>query len=272
MKSRESAGYTIVEVLIVLAVTSALFISAAATMSGKQGRTEFLTGLRSMESKIQSVSNEVSAGFYDNGYQCRAPGGGPPQLNRNVTVSPGSNIDCVFLGKVMHFGLNSGRDYNVYTVVGRRATSTGAAVTTLAEAQPTAIDGTGTAPDVTEYKRTDWGVAITKILVKGTPDIQVGGFGYLNQLTGDIAGGNPTTGSRSLELVGVSGTTLASAKPAFVSRIQSTTPTPAMVDAPRGIVICVTGRNGQKGEIDVGGARGRLTTNVLMDTAVSSDC
>ena len=274
MNSRYSAGYTILEVMIVMMVTSALFIATAATMSGKQERSEFLTGIRSLESSIQTVASEVSAGHYQNGYQCTASGGSKPNVDTaNATNGPGSNTGCIFLGKVMHFGFNNGLDYNVYTVVGRREASTGGAATSLDEAQPVVVEGTGNSPDLTDYKKTDWGISVTRVIVKGSPDIDVGSIGFLNQLTGDIAGGNPATGSRSLKLIGVTGTTIspATSKSATVLEIEATTPT-QMIDAPDGLVMCVTGRNNQKGEINIGGVRGRSTTNVLIDDGVSSAC
>src|SRR5438874_1617208 len=81
-----SAGFTIVEVMIVLAITGLLFLSAAALISGKQNQAAFDQAIQQLQSQIQQTMNEVSVGYYPNrnDFVCVAGGTGP-------LLSSGSN-------------------------------------------------------------------------------------------------------------------------------------------------------------------------------------
>ena len=70
-------GFTVIEVMIVLAVTGLLFISSVALISGKQNQTAFDQSIRQIQSQIQQIINEVSIGFYPNlgDVQCNGSGG-----------------------------------------------------------------------------------------------------------------------------------------------------------------------------------------------------
>lgn len=121
----QSKGYTIVEMMIFLAVSAALFASAIALISGQQGRTEFSQAVYEVESQIQDIINDVATGYYTNtdNFTCNAPAvSGPPTTPSPASGQQGENISCVFVGRVIQFGV-AGTDYkgfNVYTVVGRR--------------------------------------------------------------------------------------------------------------------------------------------------------
>lgn len=114
-------GFTIVETLIVLAVTGALFVAIAATLSGRQGAAEFAHAIQSVQSELQQTINQVPAGFFpDHGLSC-APGGS--SLTFAVGGTQGANAPCVFLGKVVQFwvrgsGGNSPEEDRVYTIAG----------------------------------------------------------------------------------------------------------------------------------------------------------
>ena len=109
MKSRlaarvhiSGAGYTILEVLIVMAVTGVIFMATILTFGGRQATTEFTQGVRDYESKIQNVANDVYSGFYPNGYQCTANPGTAPHIDAApVPGRSGANIGCISLGKVI---------------------------------------------------------------------------------------------------------------------------------------------------------------------------
>jgi len=106
----DAAAFTIVEVMIVLAVSGLILLSAISLVSGRQNRTEFATGINDLQQQIQQVINETSSGYYPNGedFTCSATSGTPtPVTLADGTGAQGTNAGCIFLGKVIQFGLGN---------------------------------------------------------------------------------------------------------------------------------------------------------------------
>jgi prepilin-type N-terminal cleavage/methylation domain-containing protein len=136
-------GFTIIEVMIVLAVTGLLFVSAAALISGKQNQTAFDQSIRDVQSQIQQVINEVSVGFYPNlgNVQCNGAGG-TVTLTKAAGTAQGANAGCVFLGKAMQFqvGAASPEEFKVYSIAAlQKGGSSNAESSSLSEAKPKVI-------------------------------------------------------------------------------------------------------------------------------------
>ena len=137
----KSRGFTIVEVLIFLAVSSALMVSAFTLISGSQNKASFTQSINDVQQQIDSVINNVANGYYSAGEtqkQCVIIGGIP-----NFTGNPvgrGSSADCIFLGRFIAF-TNGSDEYTVYNVAGRRQKD-GSDVTKMVDANPTIILGT----------------------------------------------------------------------------------------------------------------------------------
>lgn len=144
-------GFTIIEVMIVLAVTGIMLVSAILLISGRQNKTEFATSIRSLQQQLQQVINETSSGYYPNNgnFKCVAGGTGASPTLQVGSNAQGSNGGCIFLGKVLQFGL-SGTDgdassLGVLPVVGNQ-NNNGASILTLADSQPRAVYPLGTEP------------------------------------------------------------------------------------------------------------------------------
>lgn len=126
-QSRGAAGYTIVEALIFMAVSGAMFLSALALISGRQGRAEFTSAARDFEVQIRDIANDVATGYYPNaatpgGYiRCQTPGG-VITISFSATDNQGANDSCIFSGRTMHFNPSdgTGSEYRTYTMLGRR--------------------------------------------------------------------------------------------------------------------------------------------------------
>ena len=138
--SGKKDGYTIVEVMIFMAVTSALFVAIIATFSGRQARAEFSIATREIESRLQDIANDVSTGYYNNPgtFTCTAPAGTPILT---VGASPqGTNEDCTYIGRVAQFAVDgNNKQYNLFTVVGSRLGSDGNDSDDLDDANPTPL-------------------------------------------------------------------------------------------------------------------------------------
>src|ERR1700761_7227045 len=107
-----TAGFTIIEVLIVLAISSALLISAAALISGRQAKTEFMTGINNTQQQIQQIINETASGYYPNAgnFTCTGSLVGGVVSFSNAASQQGTNAGCIFMGKAIQFGLGSSGD------------------------------------------------------------------------------------------------------------------------------------------------------------------
>jgi type II secretory pathway pseudopilin PulG len=133
---RVSKGYTIIEVLIFLAISGVLLGSAMLLISGKQNTTEFNQKMRDTKSKIDDWLNDVSTGFTggspDNQH-CQVVSG-RPQVQAGAP-GPNYNPDCVFLGKALLFSTNPAGNANnqilAYSVFGCRVNPCASATGTL---------------------------------------------------------------------------------------------------------------------------------------------
>lgn len=133
-------GFTIVETLIVLAVTGTLFVSAALLINGKQSKTNFQVGVRTLQQQFQKVINETASGYYPNNGDFTCAVAGPPLKITAGSNGQGTNQDCIFVGKTLVVGGSTHTDnYGVYPLAGRRVTSGGDDVKTPQEAFITAV-------------------------------------------------------------------------------------------------------------------------------------
>lgn len=132
-------GYTIIEVLIVLAVSGMMFLIAVNFVNGKQQKSAFQTGVNELASRIQDTINSVADGQYSD-YPIGCSFDGTTTDTSQAAQQQGTNDSCVFLGKVMHFSVsNAPSQYEIINIAGGRAKTNGDPIVTLSEAKPAAI-------------------------------------------------------------------------------------------------------------------------------------
>lgn len=125
MKIGVSRGYTVVESMIFLAVSSALFVMVILTLQGRQAQAEFSAATREMESRIKDVINDVETGYYagTENLECTVQ-----QPRGELDFDPidgqrGTSGDCIFIGKAIQFGVTGDdKAYNVFSIAGARTT------------------------------------------------------------------------------------------------------------------------------------------------------
>lgn len=126
MKARElfggSWGYTIVEVLIFLAVSGALLVAAMTMISGRQEKTRFNQSIDEMGQVLEDVFNDVATGYYPSNNNLACTDSPALSITNSATTEKGTNSGCVFSGKLISFTNNSA-DYKVYTVVSTAKTN-----------------------------------------------------------------------------------------------------------------------------------------------------
>lgn len=120
-------GYTIVEVLVVLAVTGALLGSAFYFMNGRSRRLAFENDITAFRTKLDDTINNVATGYYSRNanFSCSSSDTGP-SINSSGSNARGTNQDCQYIGRGIHF--NTGWDYYyIHNIIGLRKSSTGLA-------------------------------------------------------------------------------------------------------------------------------------------------
>lgn len=155
-RGRGAAGYTIVETLIFMAVSGAMFVSALALINGRQARAEFSTSAREFETQMRDLANDVATGYYPNPVNASGQflrctvSGGVINLSFAAADNQGANKDCIFAGRTIHFAPSgeSAGSYASYLMLGKRVDSgTGRDVTSITQASPTTV------PEIQSLKR-----------------------------------------------------------------------------------------------------------------------
>ncbi len=287
---KKPQGYTIIEVMLFLVITATLFVSAMAVFQGRQGRTEFSQGIREVDSHLRTIINETVSGYYPStpNFGCTATGGNAgPSVSAVGGTEQGKKTDCIFLGKVVHFG-TSGSDctpgstsncnqYSVYTVIGQRQFTVSGAkqeVSSLAQAVPTAVvKRTGdpvNQPDLTETSNIPNGLHVTRVrVVTSSGTLDTSGIGFISSLASYGAGGDLVSGSQNIDMIPVTNLPLGSDKDAAATR------TRALTDAsrrPQRVVVCFEGDDSKKAAITIGGSGRQLSTDVTFEGDVPAEC
>jgi prepilin-type N-terminal cleavage/methylation domain-containing protein len=122
-------GYTIIEVMIVLAVSGVMFVIAASFISGKEASSAFTEGSNEFSSQLQQIVSQVADGQYtDVNLNCTVaiPGNTLTFTDGDSDQSlQGTNAACDFLGKFVHFQESSDKtSYEVFSLAGARTDDT----------------------------------------------------------------------------------------------------------------------------------------------------
>lgn len=178
----KTAGFTIVETMIVLAVTGLLFVTIAASMSGRQAKAEFQTASGDIRDSLQQIIGEVQTGYYPNNgtFTCSDSGG---QINIQPNMGgggqQGTNQGCVFIGKVIQFDSPGQGTYNSIPVVGLQSANS------LAGANPTLLAGAGSAK-ISSYTTNPLKFGLQLVAIKydnGVGKTNAGAVGILFNIT-----------------------------------------------------------------------------------------
>jgi prepilin-type N-terminal cleavage/methylation domain-containing protein len=151
---KNSGGFTLLEVMIVLVVSSAMLISAMVLFGGQQRRVRFSQSMRDVESKIQDVINDVTTGYFPT-TEFRCSGGASGPLIDTSPATPGeqgANSACLFVGKAIHFKEN---EMTILTLVGNRYQNGGSTVVnSFADSEPVIVQS------LNEVKPYLWGTTL----------------------------------------------------------------------------------------------------------------
>ena len=268
-------GFTIIEVMIFLAISGVTFLIAATFINGKQAQAEFTTGMNSSNSVIRSMINSVADGNYPisstTPLSCSIVSPGFPQIYRtNVPSSPG----CTFIGKVLAPETNRNPGiYSIYSVVGCQfyvsntcTSSQGMPPATLTQEHPTV------ALPITQSNNWPGGLSISKLLLINGANVQsIGAFGVFSTLPQN-SGSVLVSGAQATEAVIINNSQLVSDSDSNIAGLVSNSTT--WLPSGAYILMCFTDTNGHFGSITVGGvnAGGQLNTTLQMGAARAAQC
>ena len=137
---KNKTGYTITEVLIVLAISSAMFITANVFLSGRVAETNFRTGVNEMASRMQDVIDQVNNGQYnDRPLTCSVVAGAVTTVQA-TNENQGKNTACIFVGKLFSFS-PGGNQYSLDILAGKKLSNDNA---TISEISPTKVGSIST--------------------------------------------------------------------------------------------------------------------------------
>lgn len=264
-------GYTIIEVMIFLVVSTALLSSVMALVNGKQERTRFTQTANAFEQDIRDILNDVSTGYYpsagNSDFECQSTiSGSGYSVNFSrvgtASVEQGANVGCVFLGKAIRLGAPNRTDYQTYTMVAARNAAG------LEEADTKLLGLLGN-PGLVDNDVIPADVEIVDVISKTDSTRNVSGIALVSEFSQVSQLNNAVTGNAAK-------VTLYEVLDNFDSNA-GRAPAPGisgMEVAEQGLIICLqqSGSGGRKAALVLGAGGQQLTTEVKIDSEVPMEC
>lgn len=254
-------GFSIVEVMIVLAVTGALFVSAAIAISGRTNKTQFQQSINQITDQIRGTINEVSVGYYANMGNFGCSSDGSTLTIKAGAAEQGTNSGCVFLGKAIQFGVpgTDPQQYVTHAIAGIQRDANGDEIQTLSAAKPAVIYPAApqlNAPDDSVKSTLQYGLTVSKMYYDDNENNKIGAVAFVSSL-GSYNGSDLKSGSQQISLVPVKSTSLNSAIAQAAKDINLNLPGSPVAPA-KGVQICFdSGSTDQSGLVTIGGGNGR---------------
>lgn len=268
-------GYTIVEVMVFLAVSGFMFVLAGAFVSGRQARSEFQQGMNSINSQIQQVASDVSNGFYpsSSNFACSADALGNAPTFPSGSAAEGTNQGCAFIGKTIQFGVGSANSptYNIYTIVGRQFQTDSKTLLPPANFQQikaVALTGNGGSPDLTQTQDLEWGLSVDHMYDNDTSH-PIGALGFFAGFATN-SGGNLDSGAAAPTVIAIPGSQLGQTKNDMSSQVTSLSSPATVIDTSPNITMCFRGGARQYGRLTLGTSDNvqgqKLATHIQIST------
>ena len=134
MNKWAQTGFTVIESLIFVTIAGALLTSTVAILYNRQRTIEFNQSVRQFELEVNDLINDIATGNFPvvNGVACQQNIGTNELIFvEDTEATPGSNRDCIFMGKVIQFGLETNQpptpddSYGIHTLLGSSALQQG---------------------------------------------------------------------------------------------------------------------------------------------------
>ncbi len=263
---RWQQGFTIVETMIVLAVTGLLFVSIATVIAGRQGKVQFQQAINEVKTELKQAMSEAQSGYYPSqeNFTCRDAG---PRLEfpsrTPGSADQGTNDICVFLGKVVQFSsVSDPQLYIIHSLAGRNGAEN------FDTSKATVI------PWTSDKKQLKSGLQARYMRARhGAGNYDVGAVAFVSSF-GKNQGSGMMYGSQSLQIVAINHTRLSHSDTdtALInSNIKGSYNRPEYLNPDGGVEICLeSGTSRQSGLITIGG-KGRMNA-VTLAIKETPDC
>ena len=119
----KAKGFTIIEVMIVLASSGTLLLVALLMIGGQVNKANFLQGQRSIQLDFQNLINQVTSGnfIFPGDISCSANTSTGAITVSSSPSTQGHNVGCIFIGKAIYATAQfSPKSYSIYNVVGQQ--------------------------------------------------------------------------------------------------------------------------------------------------------
>jgi type II secretory pathway pseudopilin PulG len=109
MKTDKNTGYTILETMIFLIVSSVIFVSVALLITGQVAKYQAKDAVNQLESVVRNTLNDVGNGYFPiigQDFNCtKGPSTNPPIVTEVVSANEnrGTNPECIIIGKSIEF-------------------------------------------------------------------------------------------------------------------------------------------------------------------------
>lgn len=120
LKLSQEKGFTIIEVVLFLAISGLFFVIAFSTIGTRTRNTQFTLAMEQTQELISDVVTDLNSGVVnslDRNLECR-------ETTSSLVISSGSSDiageDCVLLGKVIDFMSIGSEQVRIYDVLGSR--------------------------------------------------------------------------------------------------------------------------------------------------------
>jgi Tfp pilus assembly protein PilE len=151
------AGFTVIEVMIFLAVSAVMFVAAVGVFSGRSQQTQFTQAMQDLQSQFRTYANQVRTSYLAGlgEYSCRVGSsitGGTVRPVLTKTAGATTNEDCVLLGRAIQV-IPSGDTLYSYPIFGLRNIHSGSVNT---QGFPTSVDQAAPEPAINGTVPPSW--------------------------------------------------------------------------------------------------------------------
>lgn len=155
-------GYTLIEVMLFLAISSVMLAIGIIAVQGQTANTEFRTSVDEINQKFQIWIDQVQNGLSNSTssasnktFSCtRASVSGVdyPKLSTSTPVERGANPECIFMGMAIVTSLSTPQNLYSVPIVGLRTDSQGNPSVSIADAHPIAAMAESDPSDVFQHQ------------------------------------------------------------------------------------------------------------------------